>query len=287
MPAISVIIPVYNRKTMLKRAVDSVLQQKHTDFECIVVDDGSTDRCDELPCLHDKRVRYIRLEQRNGVAKARNRGVAEASGQWIAFLDSDDEWFPKKLLHQVAWIEKNPIYRIVQTNELWIRNGIRVNPPVTHKKRCGDLFNVSCERCMITPSSVLLCKALFIETGGFNEALPACEDYDLWLRITAHYPIGLIDEALLKRYGGHSDQLSSSVPILDRFRVRSLLGLLAKERLTDRQIALVKKQLVKKATILSQGYRKRGNEFHYEHYRTIAERYGCTAKRSSVQKNFD
>lgn len=273
MPSVSVIIPVFNRKNYLTRAVESVLQQTSTDLECIVVDDGSDDGSDQLPCLRDERVRVIRLGERCGVSRARNEGVKISRSPWIAFLDSDDEWLPGKLKKQLQWQAAHPGIRILQSRELWIRNGVRVNPPAYCEKKSGNLFPESLERCMITPSSVLMEKALFTALGGFNESLPACEDYDLWLRITARHEVGLVDEHLLRRFGGHDDQLSgTTVPALDRFRVRSLLGLLYGE-LTDSQRQLVVTQLVKKTTILANGYRKRGNQELYEQYSTIAKRY--------------
>ncbi|MBN1577046.1 MAG: glycosyltransferase family 2 protein [Chitinispirillaceae bacterium] len=274
MSVVSVIIPVYNRVKLLERAVTSVLQQSFHDFECIVIDDGSDDGCGGLPCFKDPRLRYLRLPDHVGVSRARNHGVSDATASWIAFLDSDDEWLPEKLERQMEWTAGHPSYLIFQTREEWIRNGVRVNPPQTHEKRGGDLFAVSLERCMITPSSVMLRKELFIEYGGFNEAMPACEDYDLWLRITAHHPIGLVDEVLLRRYGGHGDQLSATVPQLDRFRIRSLLGLLSGGNLTTDQAILVKRQLIRKATICANGYKKRGNSEFGKRYETIAGAYG-------------
>jgi len=273
-PIISVIIPVYNRREKLERALVSVFEQTFSDFECIVVDDGSTDDCAELPLLRERHLRFIRLPVRSGVSAARNIGVRHAQGTWIAFLDSDDEWFPEKLRRQHEYINRYPTYRILQTRELWIRRGVRVNPPKTHLKREGDLFFVSLERCMITPSSVMLRKDLFEETGGFNESLPACEDYDLWLRITSRFPVGLVDEPLMVRYGGHDDQLSATVPILDRFRIRSMLDLLEKRVLTPEQTEACTKQLLKKTRIIASGYKKRGKRKLYERYHAIEQRFG-------------
>jgi glycosyltransferase involved in cell wall biosynthesis len=278
-PAVSVIIPVHNRRQFLTRAVESVLRQTFSDFECIVVDDGSDDGGDRLPILENRRVRVLRLGARWGVAKARNEGVKIAQTPWIAFLDSDDEWMPQKLHQQFVWLESHPEVPILQSCEIWIRNGVRVNPPATHMKKGGDLFAASLERCMITPSSVLVQKNFLEAFGGFNESLPACEDYDLWLRITARHEVGLVDELLLRRYGGHADQLSATVPVLDRFRIRSMLSLLLRGRLNDRQRILVNNQLVKKATILANGYKKHGNQELYEQYTALARR--CESTRSA------
>jgi glycosyltransferase involved in cell wall biosynthesis len=273
MPTVSVIIPVYNRRSLLERAVASVLGQRFRDFECIVVDDGSDDGCETLVCLGEPPVRCIRLPRNRGVSAARNAGVRAAGAPWIAFLDSDDEWLPEKLSHRVAWARRNPEYRILQTREAWIRNGVRVNAPATHEKSGGDLFAASLERCMITPSSVMMRADLFNEAGGFDESLPACEDYDLWLRITAHHPVGLVDEVLLRRYGGHGDQLSATVPMLDRFRIESLRRLLEKGALHAVQADMVRAQIRRRAEICANGCLKRGNGERHEYYRTIVRQY--------------
>ncbi len=271
MPLVSIIIPVFNRKKLLERAIQSVLKQSFKDFELFIVDDGSDDGTQNLSILNDRKITFIRLEKNSGVSKARNIGVKKSSGEWIAFLDSDDEWFAQKLEKQIGWCRENPEFEIMQTKEIWIRNGKQVNPPMTHQKFQGDLFAASLQRCMITPSSVLLKRSLFETTGGFNETFPVCEDYDLWLRITCQKQIGLLDQYLLKRYGGHSDQLSSLMMGLDRFRIRSMLDLLRSNHLNDIQIKLLRSVLSKKALIVANGYLKRGNESLYEKYRHIAE----------------
>jgi glycosyltransferase involved in cell wall biosynthesis len=273
MPHISVIIPTYNRSLLLRRAVRSVQCQSYTDIEIIVVDDASDDGTDLLDIFSEHPrvpLRYVRLEGHGGVSKARNRGVALSQGAWLAFLDSDDEWLPRKLAEQAAWHEANPRYRISQTKEIWIRRGRRVNPPLTHEKIQGYIFEQSLQRCMITPSSVMMQSSLFHEAGGFNESLPACEDYDLWLKITRVWPVGLIDEFLLTRYGGHADQLSASVMGLDRFRVRSIIDLLNSKKLSQEQDLLARAELVRKSTIVAEGFRKRGRTEEYERYRRIA-----------------
>jgi glycosyltransferase involved in cell wall biosynthesis len=273
-PAVSVIIPVCNRRELLRRALQSVVNQSFADFECIVVDDCSKEDLASIPELKAPCIHYSKLPVRSGVSRARNTGVSEARAPWIAFLDSDDEWHPAKLRMQMEWTSGHPSWQILQCEEKWIRNGTRVNPPKTHRKKEGDIFAVSLLRCMITPSSVLMRKSLFEKTGGFNESLPACEDYDLWLRITSRHPVGLVDRILLTRYGGHADQLSATFPVLDRFRIRSMLGLIEQGTLSSEQAELVKVQLEKKATIVACGYKKRGNLEAYEKYHAIARRFG-------------
>lgn len=271
MPFLSVVIPVFNRRELLRRAIQSVLKQTFKDFELIVVDDGSTDGVEGLDELREPGVKFLRLEENGGVSRARNRGVELSGGEWICFLDSDDLWMPRKLEKQVRWTKSNPDFRILQSKEIWIRNGKRVNPPSTHEKSAGDLFEASLDRCMITPSSVMMQRSLFEECGRFDESLPACEDYDLWLRISCRYPVGLVNEYLLYRYGGHPDQLSSSVMGLDRFRIKSLLRLLTHEELSEKQRELARKTLVKKAQIVANGYMKRGNLENYERFQSVVK----------------
>jgi glycosyltransferase involved in cell wall biosynthesis len=274
MPFVSVIIPTYNRKHLLQRAIDSVLQQTYADWELIVVDDASEDATGALDVFSGliSNLTYLRLPAHCGVSAVRNRGVGLARGEWICFLDSDDQWHKDKLKKQVAWHDANREYRLFQTREIWIRNNVRVNPPKTHEKIHGFQFKESLHRCMITPSSVMMEKALFLEAGGFNESLPACEDYDLWLRITCRYPVGLIDEPLLTRYGGHGDQLSSMIMGLDRFRIRSILDCIKGNMLSDDQCKYALAVLIKKALIVANGYKKRGKQDEYEHYLRIARR---------------
>jgi glycosyltransferase involved in cell wall biosynthesis len=272
MPLVSVIIPTHNRAGLLPRAVASVLAQSFSDYECIVVDDASDDGTERLDIVSsgNPRVRYVRLPLCCGVAKARNAGVACSGGKWLAFLDSDDEWHQAKLEKQMAWLGSKPLYRICQTKEIWIRNGRRVNPPAAYEKKEGYIFDESLKRCAVTPSSVVIDRALFLETGGFNESLPACEDYDLWLRITCGHHVGLVNHFLLTRHGGHPDQLSATVTALDRFRIRSIMDLLNAGRLSPVQAALARAELVTKAVIVANGCNKRGNVGEYGHYMRIA-----------------
>src|SRR5690349_4705242 len=224
-PLVSVIIPTYNRKTMLAEAVASVLAQSYRDFELIVVDDGSTDgTAEDLRARFDARVNVIE-QTRRGVAAARNRGVGAARGEYIAFLDSDDFWLARKLERQMAFVLAAR-REISQTEDIWIRNGVRVNPMKKHRKLSGDVFRASLELCLVSPSAVLMTRELFDGIGGFDESFPLCEDYDLWLRIAHNHDVDLLPEPLVVKRGGHTDQLSRSTWGLDRFRVRALKKLL-------------------------------------------------------------
>ncbi|MFP4163697.1 MAG: glycosyltransferase family 2 protein [Chitinispirillaceae bacterium] len=265
MPRVSVIIPTYNRRQILPRAVESVFEQTYKDYELIIADDGSSDDTPELTDTYPE-ARWIRLDENSGVAKARNSAVDASSGDWIAFLDSDDWWHPQKLQYQMDYCVQNPRFKIIQTNEIWIRNGKRVNPPLSHIKKEGDIFPQSVERCMITPSSVILKRSLWDKSGGFEESFPACEDYDLWLRITCSHEVGLEPRQLLIRYGGHCDQLSSTIPCLDKYRILSLQNLLNSKLLNTEQTTMVRNNLKKRASIMATGSLKRGKKKDYEHY---------------------
>jgi glycosyltransferase involved in cell wall biosynthesis len=200
---ISVVIPTCNRAHTLARALDSVLAQTQPAAEVIVVDDGSEDETGAL--LHRAYPQVTALRQNNrGVSHARNRGIRAARHDWIAFLDSDDCWLPDKLATQSQALRAAPAYRLCHSDEIWIRRGRRVNPMHKHTKHGGEIFLRCLPRCAISPSTTVVHKALLEEFGGFDEALPACEDYDLWLRICARYPVLHIARQLAVRYGGHS-----------------------------------------------------------------------------------
>lgn len=261
MPFFSVIIPSYNRKEQLKNAVRSVLAQDEKDFELIVVDDGSNDGTSELADEYGSRIKYI-FQQNSGVSAARNRGIAASDSPNITLLDSDDTWHHKKLSQHRKFILSNPQILIHQTEDIWIRNGIRVNPGTKHLKPRGKIFIPSLELCMISPSSVCISGKIFERYGLFDEELPACEDYDLWLRVTPFEEIGLINDKLITRYAGHSDQLSSSFWGMDRFRLYSILKVLHDSgnqmNISDRDAA--GNCAIKKGKILLNGAEKRGNE---------------------------
>jgi len=256
-PEISVIVPVYNRGDVVKRALDSVMNQSHAPDEIIVVDDGSTDETKEQLKNYGNRITTIFLERNSGPSKARNTGVRQATTEWIAFLDSDDCWKRDKIKNQIGFLKKYPFYQIMQSDEIWIRNGRRVNPCRHHAKPEGWIWAASLERCLVSPSGVLIRKSLFEQYGGFDESLPVCEDYDLWLKISRHHPVGLEPSLSVLKYGGHSDQLSRKSIAMDSFRVRSLNGLLKHEAdpASRQKIIAV---LEEKMKILINGYEKRG-----------------------------
>lgn len=255
--SLGVVIPTFNRARTLGRALDSVFAQTLPPRQVIVVDDGSSDATAGLVAAYPG-ANYLRQENR-GVSAARNLGVSHCDCDWIALLDSDDEWLPGKLQVQFEALAENPGHRLIHGDEIWIRNGRRVNPARRHRKRGGWIFGHCLPLCVISPSAAVVEKSLLEEVGGFNEQLPACEDYDLWLRICCRYPVLHVDEPLLRKYGGHDDQLSRRHWGMDRFRVRALRDLLAGNGLNGEQREAAEATLREKCRILINGARKRGN----------------------------
>ena len=253
---ISVIIPTFNRKHTLQRAIDSVLAQKFKPFEIIIVDDGSKDGTKEWLLQNYPSVQYIH-QPNNGVSSARNKGIQISQGSWIALLDSDDEWMPEKLEYQSRFLEMNRDSSFCHTNEIWIRNGVRVNQMKKHKKYGGDIFKHCLDICRISPSSSIIKKDVFEEVGAFDESLTVCEDYDLWLRVTAKFNILFLDEPLIKKYGGHLDQLSRVPEGIEQYRIRSLEKILSMGSLTETQFRLAKDMLIHKLNIYAKGLKKR------------------------------
>jgi GT2 family glycosyltransferase len=257
-PRVSVVIPAFNRWRLLAEAIDSVLSQSYRDFELIVVDDGSTDATASELAKLASRLQFF-VTERRGVSAARNLGVSQSRGHYIAFLDSDDLWLNSKLERQTRFMDEHPEFHICQTDEIWIRNGVRVNPRAVHQKPSGDIFSRSLELCLVSPSAVMMTKALFDRTGGFDEAFPVCEDYDLWLRISAQHQVPLIPDRLTIKRGGHADQLSRSIWGMDRYRILALQKIL-RSNLSRSQEAAVLKMLRHKVAIVAAGARKRGRE---------------------------
>ena len=270
MPIVSVIIPTFNRAWCLEKAVESVLAQDFPDYELIVVDDGSRDHTQDLlkkyPDVHTL------WQAQKGVSAARNAGVRASSGELIAFLDSDDQWLPSKLRVQTGFFLANPQAWICQTGEAWVRKGKRVNPRLRHTKPSGQVFERSLELCLVSPSAVMMRRSLFDEMEGFNEDLPACEDYDLWLRIGCRYPVHLIEESLVIKNGGHEDQLSAA-PGLDRFRIAALVSLLENQPLTQDQRSAAISVLQKKCRIYANGCAKRKRDDEALFYTDLAAHY--------------
>lgn len=272
---VSIIIPTFNRAWTLETAIDSVLTQDYENREILVIDDGSTDQTPLLLEAYKDQVRVF-TQANKGVSAARNLGIRQSRGSFIALLDSDDRWEPGKLTCQMEFFNAHPDAMICQTEEIWIRKGKRVNPKVKHRKPSGMIFEPSLELCLVSPSAVMMRREIFERKGLFNESFPVCEDYDLWLRIAVDTPIYLIDRPLTIKTGGHRDQLSASHS-QDRYRIQSMLDLVASKVLSPAQETAARKVLRKKCMIYAEGCIKRGRNEEGNAYLKIGHEMGMVS----------
>lgn len=251
---VSVIITTFNRRDFLRQAVESVLMQGYKDKEIIVVDDGSQDASIEI--VKDLPIKYI-YKENGGISSARNTGILNSKGTYIAFLDSDDLWLNGKLEVQMKEMLEADC-QVSYTDEIWVRNGKRVNPGKRHRKYSGYIFERCLPLCIISPSSVVIRRDIFSDVGLFDETLPVCEDYDMWLRITWKYPVLFINKPLILKRGGHADQLSKRYEAMDRFRIQSLFKVLENLPLSSDQTLKALTELERKCAIYIKGAQKRG-----------------------------
>ena len=256
---VSVIIPVYNRVKVIDRSINSVINQTYPINEIIVIDDGSNDGTYDLVKRNFPQV-ILKYQENKGVSNARNVGIKLAKSKWIAFLDSDDEWLPKKVEEQISLLNINLSFKICHTDEVWIRNQVRVNPMKKHRKYGGDIYNKCLPLCVISPSSIIIHKDIFNDIGLFDEELPVCEDYDMWLRICSKYSVLFLDQKLINKYGGHDDQLSKKYWGMDRFRLIALEKMIENPNLnsTDRMATI--NMAIDKTRILQKGYIKHNHK---------------------------
>ncbi len=270
-PLVSVILPTYNRAWTLKDAVDSVLSQDYPNIEFIIIDDGSEDNTQKLLAPYKNEITIL-YQSNKGVSAARNKGIKESHGEFIALLDSDDAWDKRKISCQIDFFRNHPQALICQTEEVWIRNGKKVNPKVKHQKPSGMIFEQSLHLCLVSPSAVMMKRQLFDLKGYFNEAFIVCEDYDLWLRVSSSLPVFLIDKPYTIKRGGHKDQLSKSHS-QDKFRILSLSRLIKSGSLTQEQAQKAKQVLKKKCLIYGNGCIKRGRKQEGHFYLELGDSF--------------
>lgn len=278
MPAfsVSVLIPTFNRAQYLKRAIDSVITQSYAHWELLIIDDGSTDDTPEVVKSYiDNRIMYIPCRENKGVSHARNLGIRAAHKPWIALLDSDDEWLPKKLEKQIQFLKNHPEFKFVHCDEMWFRQGVRVNPHNKHKKMGGRIYKACLPLCCVSPSASLVHHSLFEDEGLFDENFPVCEDYELWLRLFSKHEVGFISEPLLKKYGGHEDQLSKKYFAMDYWRVKALANNLSKYQsyLTSEEQHETIQQILTKCQILINGYNKHKNWINFDEIQSLFTNY--------------
>lgn len=267
-PLVSIIIPIHNRPDWIKETLQSVLTQSYLNNEIIIVDDGSDTPITEVLQENASSIRILRLEKNKGVSAARNAGAAIAKGMWLAFLDSDDHWAATKLAQQIDYLRQHPYLSALQCEEIWVRNGVRVNAHKHHQKKAGWIWHHCLQRCLITPSAILIKKLVYQELGGFDERMLACEDYDLWLRLSRRFPVGLSPHQGVIKHGGHEDQLSQRHRAMDRFRIYALIKSLNSEEDQACRLAL-HDILIEKIAILILGARKRALNDEIRGYETL------------------
>lgn len=257
---VDIVIPAFGREKLLEEAVRSVQQQTFEDWRLLIVDDASATplRCDSF--AHDKRIEIIRLEKNSGPALARNQGASRGDSPFIAFLDSDDLWQPQKLELQLELFKDDPLLQWAHTNEVWFRNGALVRQKHIHAKQGGQFFSRALERCLISPSAVMLRRIFFEQSGGFNPAFRLCEDYEFWLRLLLVNPVGFVKDAATVKRAGEWEQLSSSREI-DRYRVLALHRLWrnAPRTLSSEETILLLEEAARKTERLVKGAQKHRN----------------------------
>lgn len=276
---VSAIIVSFNRVSFLDEAIQSVLSQTYfrnhpEGWELLIIDDGSTDDTGRLVADYVRkcsRIRYF-YSDHQGVSAARNLGLRLASGELIAFLDSDDLWLKDKIQVQLSYLKAFPEARFCLTEEIWVRNGLRVNQAKKHQKYSGWVLDKVLPLCLLSLSAALFRRELFEELGGFDDSLPVCEDYDLGIRIALKYPYHFIQTPLILKRGGHPDQLSKKYWGMDRWRLKVLEKALSLAVQPEDQ-ELIKKEIQKKCQILIKGFQKRDKIEEANYYLKIKEKY--------------
>ncbi len=266
---VSVVIPTFNRSHLLLRAIDSVLSQSYKNVEIIIVDDFSSDHTVEMVKHFFKerqfeKFKLIENEKNYGVSYSRNQAIKESGGDYIAFLDSDDEWLERKLERQMDFFKINSQVALVHGEEIWIRNGVRVNQKKIHQKFGGQIFLKCLPLCIISPSAALVRKDILQEFDFFDEQYIVCEDYDLWLKITSKYEVGFISDPIIKKYGGHEDQLSNKFFAMDFYRIKSMFRIYEDYNLSKENKSKVAQEIIKKSEVLLNGYIKHNNMENYD-----------------------
>ncbi len=220
MPKVSVIIPAYNAMAYLPESVESVLRQTFTDFEVLLINDGSLDQIIEWAGqITDPRVKLI-SQKNQGVSEARNTGIAHAQGEYLAFLDADDLWEPTKLEKQVRCLEKNSAVGLVHTWVVLADEQGKSTNKVCISQAEGDVWKQIAEESLLTCGSTpMIRRCCFEKIGGFDQNLHIAEDWDMWIRIASRYSFAVVKEPLV-RYRQHSNNASKNCQtMLSYFRI--------------------------------------------------------------------
>lgn len=280
-PLVSAIIPTHDRLDLLMEAIDSVRAQSYAPIELIVVDDGSTDGTWER-LRAEPGMRRRRIDHTGRPGAVRNAGVAIATGDYLAFLDSDDLWLPDKLALQMELLRESPGIPIVHSRELWLRDGRPVSQAGQRHRRAGWLFADAVRKCIIGPSTVVLHRSVLRAVGGFREDLEIAEDYELWLRVTARFPVGYCDRPLVTKRAGHGDQLSERYGQIERFRIDALAPLVAAGHWAEPERSVARRELARKCLVHAAGARKRGRDAEAARYEALASDVCSPALNDSI-----
>lgn len=276
---VSVIIPTYDRINLLQEAIASVHAQLYRPVELIVVDDGSTDGTVQRLRRQDG-VSLLCIDHTGCPGAVRNAGIAAAAGDYLAFLDSDDLWMPDKLAMQMEALAADTDTPIIHCRERWLRNGRKVSQAGQHHQRSGRLFADAVRKCIIGPSTVLLRRAVLDNAGGFRDDLQIAEDYELWLRVTARYPVAYCDRELVIKRAGHGNQLSERYGHIERFRVEALAPLVEADHWQEPERSIARRELARKCVIHAAGARKRGHDVEAARYESLARKASISAANS-------
>jgi len=263
-PLVSAIIPVYNRPDHIVEAVRSVLDQTWRPLELIVGDDGSDDMTHtavasltEEANMKGIRLKLLDLEHVGCPGAVRNSCAAEAEGRYLAFLDSDDLWLPEKIARQMTLFLEDEACLIAHTREEWNRKGRVVSQAGMKHRRSGDLFTDALKKCIIGPSTVMIRRDYYLESGGFRADLEIAEDYEYWLRVTAEHPVAYLEEPLTVKRAGHNDQLSEKYGQIEIFRIRGLKDLVDRTFFQGWKQESAARELSRKCLVYGRGCMKR------------------------------
>jgi glycosyltransferase involved in cell wall biosynthesis len=257
---ITTVIPTYNRPEKTLRALASVLNQSRLPDEVIIVDDASNPPFEINSNFDQTKIKLVQHQKNLGVSSARNTGIAKAKGDWIAFLDSDDEWDRFKIEKQVQDVEANPQIKLFYTDEIWLRSEKAIKRKKHQCKHTGHIFEACLKQCFIGASTLLIDKSVFDKVGLFDPSLRICEDYDFWIRASLKHKVHLNREALVTKHGGHEDQLSTSSRAIDYYRLKSLIKNFKDLNLSSEEKDLVLNEIEKKKSILLAGAIKHNNK---------------------------
>lgn len=240
---VSVVIPTYNRAATLPRAVESALRQSRPPYEVLVIDDGSTDETAEIIRNYGSPVRHV-LQENAGASSARNRGIAEATGEWVAFLDSDDEWLPNKLADQLSILEQYPELCWGASRSIRVgADGVEtISPWLPRDQREIDeqgfleFFKPRIRPYLFTTPGIIVKRSVFDRVGEFDTRIHYLEDFELWCRVALMYPtFAYSPEPGYRWYVGSDLSLTKGqARHLDVYRV--LDSLLSKSKAADSEV---------------------------------------------------